>query len=178
MSQPQQCPHLPVPDAQMSHRCLTELKGAAPADFYYTALQYGHYLWLQGHAGRAILAITRACYSNVAEADPILKEWPLPYAALQWIVANHHSDHFPGNPRISFQHQATRLRGERQELRRTRAWAVWAIIRATRPDLSGDAAQGIIEPSTEAIEAQLHLHGHKNEAVRWLQAIHSVRLPN
>jgi hypothetical protein len=137
------------------------------AFFYHTALKYGHYLWQQGHAGRAVLALTRALYANVPEAHPILKHWPLPYAALQWIIAHHHSDHFPGNPRISFQHQATRLRGERQELRRARAWAVWAIICTTRPGLPADTTQGITEPTQAEIEAALLSYGQPNEASLW-----------
>jgi hypothetical protein len=171
MSEPRQCPHLPVPDAQMSHRCLTELKGAEPSWFYITALKYGHYLWLQGHAGRAILALTRALYADIPETDPILKEWPHPYAALKWIIVNHHSNHFPGNPRISFQHQATRLRGDRQELRRARAWAVWAIICATRRELKGDVAQNIIEPTALEIKILLFQYGHENEAELWCQTL-------
>lgn len=176
MSERQHCPHLPIPDAHMSHRCLTELKGGPPASFYYTALKYGHYLWLQGHAGRAILALTRALYADVSATHPTLEEWPLPYAAIQWIVAQHHSDHFPGNPRISFQHQATRLRGERQALRRARAWAVWAIIRTTRPELPGDASQAIAPPTLSEIEAAILRYGHHNEAKRWSRILELAEL--
>ena len=161
------CPHLPRPAAQMSHRCLTELKTGARALFYQTALEYGHYLWRQGHSGRAILALTRALYADVAASDPVLQRWPLPYAALQWIVAQHRGTDFPGNPRISFQHQASRLRGERQELRRARAWAVWALICATRPELARDSAQDIVEPSLAEIAARLETHGHAGESAQW-----------
>ena len=151
----------------MSHRCLTELRGGAPEVFYFKALQYGHYLWLQGHAGRAILAITRALYTDLDESADVLKRWPLPYAALKWIVAHHHCDDFPGNPRISFQHQASRLRGARQDLRRARAWAVWALIRAARPSLPGDLEQVLRYPSQDQIETRLQQHGHANEAAVW-----------
>ena len=171
MNTPPICPYLPTPDAHMTHRCLTELKHADRETFYYTALKYGHSLWRQGHAGRSILAITRALYANVPEAAAILKQWPLPYAALHWIAANHHSDHFPGNPRISFQHQATRLRGERQALSRARAWAVWALICQARPSLVGDPSQGIEEPDMQAIEARLRSSGHSNEVEVWRAAL-------
>jgi hypothetical protein len=167
MNPPDHCPHLPTPEARMSHRCLTDLKDAERAVFYHTALKYGHYLWQQGHSGRAILALTRALYADVAENDSILKQWPLPYGALKWIVANHSSTHFPGNPRISFQHQATRLRGDRQSLRRARAWAVWALICKARPELEPDRTQDIIEPTLEAIETQLHSYGHSGESELW-----------
>jgi hypothetical protein len=155
----------------MSHRCLTELKDDDRALFYFTALKYGHYLWQQGHAGRSILAITRALYTDVSEDAAILKQWPLPYAALRWIVANHSSDHFPGNPRISFQHQATRLRGDRQALRRARAWAVWSLIRKAKPTLPGDPTQAIDEPTLNRIAAQLDSIGHVGEVSTWQNAL-------
>ena len=170
MTSPEQCPFLPEPDGSMNYRCLTEA-GENVAAFYFTALKYGHYLWLNGHSGRSILAITRALYANVPEVDPILEQWPLPYAALKWIVAHHPSDHFPGNPRISFQHQATRLRGERRELRRARAWAVWALVRQAKPTLPGDSRQAIEEPTPEWIEAQLKAEGHANEVAVWQGAL-------
>ena len=87
------------------------------------------------------------------------------------IIANHNSDHFPGNPRISFQHQATRLRGDRQALRRARSWAVWALIREAKPTLPGDATQDIEEPTLENIEAELQAIGHPNEVALWQAAL-------
>ena len=101
----------------MSYRSLKELRGGNTEAFYLTALGYGHYLWLKGCSGRAILAITRALYADLPAEAAILCEWPLPYRALHWIVANHPSQDFPGNPRVSFQHQATRIRGDRAALR-------------------------------------------------------------
>lgn len=154
----------------MTHRCLTELRGGDVESFYFTALKYGHYLWLNGHAGRAILAITRALYADLDESAGMLKKWPLPYAALKWIVSNHDSDDFPGNPRISFQHQATRLRGERQDLRRARAWAVWALISTARPDLPNDNTQAVNLPTLDTIKNRLQIHGHPNEADVWKNA--------
>lgn len=160
------CPHLPDIEPSMSHRCLTELGKDTP-EFYFKALQYGHYLLQTGHAGRAILAITRALYADIGTDDPVLEKWPLPYAALKWIVANHSSDDFPGNPRISFQHQATQLRGEREALRRARAWAVWALIRDARPSLPADMEDRVEEPSTNRIFDLLEEHGHEGEAALW-----------
>ena len=151
-----------------------ESKKANEADFYFSALKYGHYLWLSGNAGRSVLALTRALYANVHEAAPVLEKWPLPYAALKWIIANHPFDSFPGNPRISFQHQATRLRGERQALRRARAWAVWALVRKAKPNLCGDDSQGIEEPTIDWIAEQLQKQGHKNEAIIWHAALDRV----
>lgn len=171
MNTPEQCPYLPVPDARMSYRCLTESGKTSEDAFYVSALRYGHYLWLEGHAGRSILALTRALYANIDEKAPILDQWPLPYAALKWMITNHPSDSFPGNPRISFQHQATRLRGERQTLRRARAWAVWALVRRAKPNLRGDDSQVIEEPPIDWIAEQLKKEGHTNEAALWRAAL-------
>ncbi|MFT5836611.1 MAG: hypothetical protein ACI9ZV_000107 [Candidatus Azotimanducaceae bacterium] len=154
----------------MTYRDLSDLRGGDPEVFYLTALRYGHSLWLSGHSGRAILAITRALYADVPQSATSLKQWPLPYQALRWIVANHPSEDFPGNPRISFQHQATRLRGERMQLRRARAWAVWALIRQAKPELQGDRAQGIREPDIGAVEAGLVSCGHTGESQLWQSA--------
>lgn len=151
----------------MSHQCLSDLKGGPRDVFYFTALKYGHYLWQQGHAGRSLLALTRALYTDLPEEAPIYQDWPLPYAAIHWIVASHSSHDFPGNPRISFQHQATRIRGLQAERKRARAWAVWALICRTKPELPGDPAQGITEPSIETIEQRLKEFGSLEEASLW-----------
>ena len=164
---PKTCPYLPEPEPEMSHRCLTKLRGGDLEAFYLTALRYGHYLWLQGHASRAILAITRALYTDLDQSAAVLKQWPLPYAALKWIVANHSSDDFPGNPRISFQHQATRLRGHREDLRRARAWAVWTLICDARPSLPADTKQDVQEPNVAEVEQGLKSHGLMKEAMAW-----------
>jgi len=155
----------------MSHRCLTELRGGPVEDYYFKALQYGHYLWLQAKAGRAVLALTRGLYADLPPGTPMLEEWPLPYAALKWIFARHPSADFPGNPRVSFQHQATRLRGAREARRRARAWAVWALVRTTRPELPADEAQGIEEPGLAEIERLLQAHGIPEEAALWKNAL-------
>jgi hypothetical protein len=171
MSLPRKCPYLPAPDKQMNYRCLRESRKKSETAFYIEALKYGHYLWLNGHAGRSILALTRALYADVSEATAILDQWPLPYAALKWVVASHPFDSFPGNPRISFQHQATRLCGERQSLRRARAWAVWALVRKAKPTLPGDYQQAIQEPTLDWIEARLQDKGHANEVAIWQAAL-------
>ena len=154
----------------MTHRCLTDLEKGTAA-FYFKALQYGNYLWQNRHAGRAILAITRALYASLDESEPIVSEWPLPYAALHWIVKNHISDDFPGNPRVSFQHQATRLRGERQDLRRARAWAIWGLICNARPSLPGDPQDPVQELSNQEIARLLDHLGHRGEGALWFATI-------
>ncbi len=157
----------------MSYRSLRELRGGNIETFYRTALTYGHYLWLKGCSGRAILAITRALYADLPDEAAVLREWPLPYRALHWIVVNHPTQDFPGNPRISFQHQATRLRGERAAIRRARAWGVWKLICAAKPELPADTTPGIKQITLHEIERRLANHGHSNEVQIWQSAFRS-----
>ena len=154
----------------MSYRNLRELRGGNIEAFYLTALSYGHYLWLKGYSGRAILAITRALYANLPAEAEVLREWPLPYRALYWVVANHPSQDYPGNPLTSFHQQATRLRGDRMALRRARAWAVWKLICLAKPELHTYTYKGIKQPTLDEIEQGLVKHGHPNEVQIWQSA--------
>lgn len=163
------CPFLPITDEVCDYRILQQHGPRRDADFYFSALQYAQQLWCDGHAGRALLAATRALYADLAEGDEVLKKWPLPYAALAWMMKQHDSDDFPGNPRLSYQHQATRLRGPRAELRSARAWAVWALACQARPRLSGDP--DCPELTHEEITAVLQKWGHGNEVQVWENAL-------
>jgi hypothetical protein len=64
----------------------------------------------------------------------ILKTWPPPYAVLVWILRNRPDDAFVGNPVRHFQHLATRVSGERKEIRAWRAWACFHLSRRVLPD--------------------------------------------
>jgi hypothetical protein len=157
----------------MSYRSLRELRGGNIEAFYRTALAYGQYLWLKGCSGRAILAITRALYCDLHDDAAVLRVWPLPYKALHWIVVHHPKQDFPGNPRISFQHQATRLRGDRAALRRARAWAVCKLICVAKPELLADTKQEIKQITLDEIEMRLAKYGHSNEVQIWQSAFRS-----
>ena len=113
---------------------LRELRGGNIEAFYLNAtLSYGHYLWLKGYSGRAILAITRALYANFLPGKKSFangRSHIEPYIGSSLITL---AKIILGNPRISFQHQATRLRGDRVALRRMRAWAVWKLILPAKP---------------------------------------------
>lgn len=155
----------------MSHRNLGALRQGPPEAYYLEALRYGHFLWQAGHPGRAILALTRALYTDLPVGAPVLQEWPLPYRALGWIVATHPSTDFPGNPRVSFQHQATRQRGARSDVRRARAWAVWHLIRRARPALPADPKQPVDPPTTQAVGRSLDKEGLPGEREIWESAL-------
>lgn len=164
------CPFLPPAETGMTHRCLSELETGTAA-FYITAQRYGNFLWQRGHAGRALLALTRALYADLPGQAEVYNEWPLPYEGLAWVLQNHPSNDFPGNPRISFQHQATRLRGSRSDQLRARAWAVWALVRRAKPELPGDSSDPVGEPEVGEIATLLGEHGHSGELTLWQQAL-------
>jgi hypothetical protein len=161
------CPFLPQPETDMNHGCLTSYKSSSPRQYYYNALKYGNFLWSKGYAGRAILAVARALYTRLPEHDSIYSDWPLPYPAIHWIVANHGSDEFPGNPRISFAHQATRMKPSHGMTKRARAWAAWAVVCHARPSLPGDSTDPNTELNHLEIEELLLTHGHSGEAEQW-----------
>ncbi len=162
------CPHLPPPQAgldwQALHRFREDERGA---DFYFACLEYGQSLWTRGLAARALLCLDRAFGAALDGSEAILREWPLPYAAMAWMIAHTPPDVFTGNPRVHFQHYAGRMNEPRREQRRARAWACWALTRALRPELPGDPCHHIEEPAPAMIEAQLQAHGHPGEPALW-----------
>jgi len=165
------CPYLPDPGGPLDYRVLRQHGPRRDARFYESALGYAHHLWRTGHAGRSLLALTRALYADLPGNDPVLSAWPLPYAAARWILTHHDSDDFPGNPRLSFQHQACRLRGERREIRMARAWAMWALACDARPSLTGDPS--CRESSLADISSMLRQHGHTGEDDLWKRVLNS-----
>jgi len=166
------CPHLPAPPPGLDWRSLHAYR-AAPRDaaFYLACLEYGQSLWQRGSPARALLCLDRALGAELHGTEPVLQSWPLPYAALAWIVRHAPDGVFLGNPRVHFQHYAGRMNEPRREPRRWRAWACWALARAVRPDLPGDPRHRVIEPSLDEIAAQLQRHGHPGEAALWRAAL-------
>jgi hypothetical protein len=141
------------------------------ADFYVTALTYGHYLWLRGFVGRAVLKLDRAFAADVDASHPILKSYPPPYEAVAWMLVTAPASFWNGNPRVHFQHLADRVRGPRAQLRSWRAWACWAIVREACPNYSGDPAYHGIEPSLRLIADGLAAHGISGEPEIWRTAL-------
>ncbi|MFT5192947.1 MAG: hypothetical protein ACI957_006008 [Verrucomicrobiales bacterium] len=148
-------------------------RGAA---FYETALTYAGSLWLQGLPARSVLLINRALSADLRGDESILETWPLPYAAVRWVMENRPDDletHFIGNPRRHYQHLATRMVPPRRMQRRWRAWACWYIAAQVLPETEfpGDALQireeGVMEPSFEDIGEGLEMHGIIGERALW-----------
>ncbi|HVU15837.1 MAG TPA: hypothetical protein VHD32_02860 [Candidatus Didemnitutus sp.] len=165
------CPHLPEPADDMDAGHLTAHGPRRDADFYHTALSYGHHLWQRGLAARAILKLNRAFGADLDPEDAVLRAWPLPYAALGWILRRAPADVFLGNPRVHFQHLADRMNEPRRDQRRWRAWACWAVTRQVRPDFAGDPRHEVEEPSFEAVGLKLDQHGFPGESDLWRSAL-------
>lgn len=161
------CPHLPVPPERMDASALTRHGEARDDGFYLTALTYAHHLWQRGLAARAILSLDRALGANLCGDEPVLRQWPLPYAAMAWFLRHTPENVFIGNPRVHFQHLADRMNEPRREQRRWRIWACWAICRVVRPEFPPDPKHQVTEPSIEEIDARLHDHGIPGEARLW-----------
>jgi len=165
------CPHLPAPPAHMDASALSAHGPARDADFYLTALTYGHYLWQHGQVARAILKLDRALLSDLQGDEPVLRDWPLPYDAMAWVLRHAPPDVFIGNPRVHFQHLADRMNEPRREQRRWRTWACWAIARVVRPEFPADPKHVVEEPTRELIFAKLSAHGIPGEPELWRAAV-------
>lgn len=150
-------------------------------DFYLAALHYGQDLWLRGFPARAVLLLNRAMGADLQGPEPVLNQWPLPYFGMVWLLRNHRSEQFIGNPRRHWQHLATRMSGPRAELRTWRAWACWRIARIVRPGDPADekqiAEEGVREPGEEEIADHLARLGHPGEADLWRESLEFAGCP-
>ncbi|HTQ29992.1 MAG TPA: hypothetical protein VMI53_02175 [Opitutaceae bacterium] len=169
------CPHLPVAARPMDWRALHLHRGEARGpEFYLACLEYSQHLWQRGLAARAILCLDRAFGADLRGNEPVLARWPLPYAAMVWLLQKTPPGVFIGNPRVHFQHLAGRMNEPRREQRRWRAWACWTLACAALPHLPGDPRHRVAEPPPELIAENLRAHGHAGEAVQWLAVLHAV----
>ncbi len=169
------CPFLPVPRAGLDWRTLHAFRGEARgADFYFACLEYGNAIWQRGFAARSLLCLDRAMGAELRGDEPVLHEWPMPYAAMGWLIAQTPEGVFLGNPRVHFQHYADRMNEPRREQRRWRAWACWAIARAVRPNLSADPKHQVHEPSHAEIATALTVHGYSGETAVWETVVATV----
>lgn len=166
------CPFLPSCGRPLSWRDLAEHRAEGGAELYGRCLEYGQQLWLDGLPARALLAVDRALYCDVKGTEAAVLAYPLPYAAIRWLVSQP-SDTFTGNARVHYQHLADRVRGQRAEIKKWRAWAAWALVRQVRPELPGDPRHLVQEPTQQDIEAGLDAHGIPGETAVWKAALAS-----
>lgn len=155
----------------MDAGALTAHGSSRAGDFYLTALTYGRHTWERGLAARAILCLDRALGADLRGDEPVLQAWPLPYAALAWMLRRTPEDVFIGNPRVHYQHLADRMNEPRRDQRRWRAWAGWAITRRARPEFGPDPRHVVREPTEVEIGAMLDRHGIRSERLVWEAAL-------
>ena len=130
------CPHLPGVAAVRTARDMAEFRGRYDGEFYLAALYYAQSLWLEGKPAQSLLQMYKAMMADLggrADEPEDLEDgrkrlgWPLPYAAKVWVMRNAGGNEFLGNPVRHYQHLATRMSGERTELRTWRAWACFHL---------------------------------------------------
>lgn len=168
------CPHLPQLQRPLSAASIREAGKDRGAAFYHLALACSQALWLKGLPAQSILLMNRAFSSDLSGTETEMKKWPLPYAAMRWVMENRTEDQFIGNPRRHFQHLATRMVEPRRELRSWRAWACWHLACGCFPEFPADekqlAEEGVVEPTAEEIFANLERIGLPGEASLWQEA--------
>ncbi len=171
------CPYLPPAREGLDWRALHEHRhDERGSSFYFGCLEYGQSLWTRRFAARSLLCLDRAMGAELTGDEPVLADWPMPYAALAWILHHTPADLFIGNPRVHFQHYADRMNAPRREQRQWRAWACWAIVRAVRPDWPADPKHAVVEPSLDDIRERLKLHGFAGEAAQWQTVLSATPL--
>lgn len=165
------CPFLPSGDDSLSAVSMRRVGGDRGGAFYELALRCAQSLWQRSLPAQAILLLNRAFSADLNGRETVLEEWPLPYAAMRWIMEQRGEGQFIGNPRRHFQHLATRMVEPRRELRTWRAWACWAIACEVFPDAPGDLVQiereGVVEPTWPEILTELKIRGLPGEAELW-----------
>ena len=172
------CPFLPRQDEPLTAQSVAVLGGDRGPEFYLAALHYAQSLWLQGFPARSVLLLNRALGAAMDGTEPVLRQWPLPYAAMGWLLQHHREDQFMGNPRRHWQHLASRMSGPRAEQRTWRAWACWRMACVALPHLPADekqlAGEGVREPGEEEIADHLARLGHPDEVARWREVLEGL----
>ena len=181
------CPFLPETDHVCSHVDMEAVGGDRGVVFYETALKYAQSLWRRGFPAKSLLMCSRAMSADLHPGDEVLRRSPLPYQAVAWMLVHRQEGQFIGNPRLHFQHLATRMVEPKKDLRTWRAWACWYLAKEllSSHEFPGDTMQirkdGIIEPTHDEISRQLHrlstLDDDRvwNEALRWCQSWRHAR---
>jgi len=178
MAMPLACPHLPSPARPLTAASINVLGADRGPAFYFLALECAQALWLAGLPAQALLLINRSLSADLRGGEPVLSEWPPPYAAAAWIMRHRGEDQFVGNPRRHYQHLATRMVEPRRELRTWRAWACWAMACSLFPELPADekqlAEEAVVEPTDGEIGGHLERLGLPGEVLVWQRALASA----
>lgn len=172
------CPFLPPIDRP---RTASDVNRFAKSDrgpaFYLASLEYAQSLWQNELPAQAILQCNRALSVGLTADEPVLRDWPLPYQALAWIVIQRPEGQFIGNPRRHWQHLATRMVEPLKTLRTWRAWACWYLSKVILPeseypaDLKQIRLEGVVEPTFDDIFHQLGQCSSAEDLASWQHAL-------
>lgn len=164
------CPLLPEVSHPHGHM-ITRVHAPTKCDkFYFAAISYAQSLWREAKPAQAILQLNKAFMANLRGDEEVLGIYPPPYAVLVWFLRNRPDGPFLGNPVRHFQHLATRVSGERKEIRSWRAWACFHLSRATLPaeefppDQEQIAKDALVFPEWESVLAAIRKGGWPGEA--------------
>lgn len=128
------CPFLPIAHHVMRPSEARAARDTGSDDSYYiAALTCAQSLWLEGKPAQSILQLNHALSLRLPDHSPALIQWQLPYRAKIWILKNRLHTEFLGNPVRHYQHLATRVSGQRRELRSWRAWACFHLAEQNLP---------------------------------------------
>lgn len=164
------CPLLPEVTHPHGHM-VTRVHAPAKCDrFYHAALCYAQSLWREAKPAQAILQLNKAFMADLRGDEPVLQFHPPPYAVLVWFLENRPDGPFLGNPVRHFQHLATRVTGERKEIRSWRAWACFHLARRILPpdefppDHEQIGEESLVIPDWELVLDQIRILGWPGEA--------------
>jgi GNAT superfamily N-acetyltransferase len=172
------CPFLPVVDRVHSAADVNRFpKSDRGPGFYVACLRYAQSLWQSGLPAQAILQCNRALAIPLPGEEPVLRQWPLPYQALAWILLNRQEGQFIGNPRRHWQHLASRMVEPHKELRIWRAWACWYLAKTVLPesefpaDMKQIRGERLVEPTFDSIFNHLARLSPAEDLATWQHAL-------
>jgi GNAT superfamily N-acetyltransferase len=174
------CPLLPEENRHYDHTDIEALNHERGPRFYEVALHYAQSLWREGFPAKSILILNRALSIPLRRDEPILAKWPLPYAALVWIMQNRVEGQFIGNPRRHWQHLATRMVEPNKEMRTWRAWACWYLAKTVLPESEFPAddkqirEEQVVEPTLGQITDHLQRLSPANDLEVWRHALDAI----
>ncbi|MDB6077982.1 MAG: hypothetical protein JWO82_1729 [Akkermansiaceae bacterium] len=176
------CPLLPGVEDVLDPSVTRQHSDQKGPDFYLAALRYAQSLWRQGKPAQAILQLNKSFMAGLTGDEPVLQDWPAPYAPLIWFLRHRQPDAFVGNPVRHFQHLATRVVGDLRELRSWRAWACFHLSKAILPpdefppDHDQIGKESLILPGWPATFAAIHARGWHGESATLLQVAEAIGL--
>jgi len=173
------CPFLPIPAEPVSAKDSKALGDHRGERFYRLCLDYAQTKWLSGFPAQALLQLNRAMSADLAGDEACLSVHPLPYPAVAWMLQSRpdRAGFFFGNPRRHWQHYASRMSGERAQIRSWRAWACWVFavrilpVDEFPPDTNQIEDEALHLPTPAEIEDGLDRFGLPGESGDWRRVL-------